>query len=120
MKPERKILEVNIKEGMPYVQEAIARFNIYFKDALRMRLPVLKVVHGYGSSGKGGRIRRELHKHLENLKNSGQVKLFVPGERWDIFDPDAREVIDACGKLRSDTDLGRYNMGITIVLIEKR
>jgi hypothetical protein len=118
LKPAVSLIEVNIKDGMPFADQAISRFNIYLNDAVKMKYRVLKVVHGYGSTGKGGRIRTELLKHLESLKSSGRIKLFVPGDKWDIFDADAREIINTCRELSSDSDLGSFNKGITIILIK--
>jgi len=47
----------------------------------------VKVIHGYGSSGKGGAIRSAIREQLAQWQREGKVLKVVPGENWSIFDP---------------------------------
>jgi DNA-nicking Smr family endonuclease len=38
-----------------------------------------KIIHGYGSTGKGGRLRKATIKLLEESKTNGLIKEFVIG-----------------------------------------
>ena len=117
MTEDQAVTEINIKTGMPVVDEALRRFDAALAGARKSPCVIMKVIHGYGSSGPGGKIRTGLHRHLEALLRTGRIKAFVPGDRWDIFDAGARELLDICGDLRDDTDLGRFNRGVTLVRI---
>ena len=59
-----KIKTVNIKEDFPPCDVAV--FNLYkaiFENE-RMGFEVLKIVHGYGSHGKGGEIKKAVKDNL--------------------------------------------------------
>ena len=108
---------VNIEEGMPLVDAAMRRTTFEIAQAKRGGYVALKIIHGYGSSGSGGRIRTELQKYLGRMKVKKEIKLFVPGERFDIFDAETQKLLEACREISSDRDLNRHNNGITVVLL---
>ncbi len=108
---------VNLEEGMPLVDAAIRRATFEIKNAHRTGVTAIKFIHGYGSSGTGGRIRVELQKYLMRLRNKKEIRLFVPGERFEIFDQDTQKLLAACRELSRDSDLNRHNNGITVVLL---
>ncbi len=109
---------VNIEEGMPTVDQAIRRLTFELRTAKAHQIRVIKLIHGYGSSGTGGKLRIELRKYLDRQRQLGQVSGFVPGEQFTIFEADARNLLTACPELRSDRDLERHNNGITYVLLK--
>ena len=111
--------ELNIKEGMPYVDQALARFSLGLQEARRSGCKGVKVIHGYGSSGRGGKIRTALHALLEQLRISGKIITYIPGDRWSIFDKDTRTVMDIYAPFRTDPDLDRFNRGMTVILLKK-
>jgi len=109
--------EVNIKDGMPIVNDAIKRVTYNVKNAGTMGVSAIKLIHGYGSTGKGGGIRIETRKYLERLKSRREIKDFVIGENFSIFDEGTRKAFLVCDALRKDSDLERHNNGITIVIL---
>jgi len=102
---------------MPTSQQAVKRMTFEIHMAKSQGLKALKLIHGYGSSGAGGRIRVESRKYLDTLARRGVIRFYVPGERWSIFDADAREALALCPALRSDSDLERHNNGVSFVLL---
>ena len=46
---------------------------------------IFKVVHGYGSSGVGGKIRRRVRTGAAKLVEAGKLKGVVFGEDWGPF-----------------------------------
>jgi hypothetical protein len=71
---------VNLKQGMPTVEQAIARLARELHQAALERRRVLTLIHGYGSSGAGGIIREEVRARLQFLKHQGQLSEIVCGE----------------------------------------
>ncbi|HVP11606.1 MAG TPA: Smr/MutS family protein [Phycisphaerae bacterium] len=108
---------VSIKSGMPTVEEARARLKVELDRARSEGSLVLKLIHGYGSSGVGGTLRRGVRASLRKRLKEGQIRAFVPGEQWDIFNEAARRILEECPELASDQDLNHYNEGITLVLL---
>ena len=107
----------NLEQGMPTVEQARIRLEQAFRTARAQRCKALKLIHGYGSSGKGGAIRREIQNILSAQKRAGKVKLFAPGEDFSPFYSDARLIIEKCPVLAKDRDYAASNHGITIVLL---
>ena len=109
--------EVNIKSGLPTVDEAIRRITYNLKNAGPLGVSAIKFIHGYGSTGAGGGIRVEARKYLERQKARGQIKDYITGEAFSIFDESTRKAFLVCDDLRRDSDLERHNNGVTIVIL---
>ena len=108
---------VNLEDGRPTASQAIKRLTFELHHTKRLGASAVKLIHGYGSSGSGGRIRIEARAYLEREMRKGIVKAIIPGESFSIFDERTRKALDVCGELRKDSDLDRHNNGITIVLV---
>jgi ABC-type multidrug transport system ATPase subunit len=85
--------------------------------ARRQKTAFLKVIHGYGSSGTGGEIRIAAQKRLHELKEAGQIRGCIFGEDWSKSDSTTWQLLQVHPELKSDSDLGRRNQGITVVLL---
>ena len=109
--------EINIKSDLPTVDDAIKRITYNVANARSFGVSAIKLIHGYGSSGKGGGIRTGARRYLENLKSRRQIKDYIRGEDFSIFDEGTRNAFLLCDDLRRDSDLERHNNGITIVLL---
>jgi hypothetical protein len=108
---------INLEEGRPTADVAIRRLKDELARVKVQRAKAVKLIHGYGSSGTGGVLRIAVRKELERMKNRGAIKVFVPGENFEIFSLDTIKMLDSCNTLRNDRDLGRFNNGITMVLL---
>ncbi|MCX5653173.1 MAG: Smr/MutS family protein [Planctomycetota bacterium] len=115
-----RIRTLNIKSDRPSVDEARQRLKQAIVDARRDKVAVLKLIHGYGSSGVGGAIRDAIRSSLRRRVKEGLVAEFIPGESWSIFDPAARRLLELCQELGKDSDLDRHNEGITVILIDSQ
>lgn len=102
---------------MPSVQEALQRLEREIVLARNGRVALLKIIHGYGSTGAGGDIRIAVEKRLHELSAGGQIRGCIFGENWSKADEATWRVIQTQSELKSDSDLGRRNLGITIVLL---
>ena len=109
--------EVNIKSDMPTVDDAIRRITYNIKNAGVLGVSAIKLIHGYGSSGKGGAIRTEARKYLDRQVQRRQIKSYITGEDFSIFDDATRKAFLVCDGLRRDSDIERHNNGITIVIL---
>ena len=109
--------EVNIKSDMPTVDDAIRRITYNIKNAPALGVTAIKFIHGYGASGKGGAIREEARKYLDRQIARSQIKFYIKGEDFSIFDESTRKAFAICDGLRHDSDLERHNNGVTIVIL---
>lgn len=115
MAKKGSIREVNIKATMPTVEEARRHLLDELASAKAGGIRILKVIHGYGSSGVGGKLRGALRRSLALRKKEGAIKNFIAGEDWSLFNEEARALCDRFPALRDDPDYSRENPGITIV-----
>ena len=110
------IWEVNLELGRPSADEALRRLEHELAAKRHLRAKAMKIIHGYGSSGKGGRIRTASRKYLRAAQEQGRIYAVLPGERLTIFDEAARRLMARCPALRDDCDRERYNCGVTFVI----
>lgn len=78
---------------------------------------LLKLIHGYGSTGAGGDIRIAVQKRLIEMAQSGQIRGCIFGEDWSKSDETTWKLLQSNRDLKNDPDLGRNNRGITVVII---
>ena len=109
--------EINVKSDMPTVNDAIRRITYNIKNSPALGTKALKIIHGYGASGKGGAIRVESRKYLDRQVANGQIQYYIKGEDFSIFDETTRKAFALCDELRRDSDLERHNNGITIIIL---
>ena len=108
---------IDIKSDMPIVQEAIARLK-YEIIGCKKTEKIVKVLHGYGSTGVGGGIKKATHHELKRLKTSKMIKDFIPGEGFDLLSGYSSVIAKYKELLKSDSDYGRSNDGITYVILK--
>ncbi|MBM2839726.1 MAG: hypothetical protein HW412_254 [Bacteroidetes bacterium] len=78
-------------------------------------LRVLKIIHGYGSSGKGGSTKEAVRNWT--FRNRHKFKTVVDGEDYDLYDATTAVMRTEVGPY-NDSDLGAANAGITIVWVK--
>lgn len=111
-------IELNIKQDGPYVEEALDRLTEYLRKSLEVGIKAIILIHGYGSSGEGGRIKWAIHEALENNRYSDRVVEYHYGE--DVaYGSEAYHAL-----LRRRPGLKRYlkrfkegNAGMTVLLL---
>ena len=79
---------LDMEYGHPSSREAVLRLDTELAVARKKGVRVLKIIHGYGSSGKGGKLRASLRTALMRQKEPG-IGRVVAGESWSIFDADS-------------------------------
>ncbi len=77
-------------------------------------LRVLKVIHGYGSGGKGGGTKLVVRNwaYLQRKR----LRAIIPGEAYDLSGDDAVEMRKEVG-IFPDEDFGAANPGITYLWV---
>jgi len=111
------IKTADIKSDMPTADQALRRLAGALITARITGTAAVKIIHGYGSTGAGGRIRAEARRYLEEQRRRGKVRAVLPGEDFSIFDEATLRAFALCPDLRRDSDLERHNNGVTIVIL---
>ncbi len=108
---------VNLERGLPTVAQALVRLDNELETSRRQGFRVLTLIHGYGSSGKGGAIKDAVRRRLQYYKHQGRVGEVVPGEDFSTRSGLGRQLLRRFSTLSTHGDLNRYNRGITLVVL---
>jgi hypothetical protein len=111
------IKTVDLKSDKPLVRQALQRLERELALARQEKAKLLKLIHGYGSSGAGGDIRIAVQKRLLEMTDGNQIRACIFGENWSKSDVTSWRLLQSHPALKSDSDLGRGNRGVTIVLL---
>ena len=65
----QEIKLVNLENGRPRVKQALMQLDFEIQNGRTGNLKVLKIIHGYGSSGVGGTLRIAVREFLSLTKN---------------------------------------------------
>ncbi len=108
---------INLKQGMPTVEQALLRLDRELAQARLEHRRVLTLIHGYGSSGAGGLIRQEVRDRLLYLQHRGGISAVIFGEDFSSRSGPCRDLLRRFPVLRQHHDLNRGNPGITLVVV---
>jgi hypothetical protein len=112
------MLIFNVETDMPPLEEARRRVLEEVRRAKAGGARALKIIHGYGSSGKGGKLRHGLRKSFALRKKEGAIRDFIAGEDFSIFNPVTLALLEAVPELRGDPDLDATNEGVTVLWLK--
>ena len=108
----------DLELGAPLVEEAIAKFEQYLEVASNAGFKTMLVIHGYGSSGKGGEIRKTLRDNLEHNFYSDRVIDYYLGEDLKEGNAAYSELIKRRPTLKKQkTQFKNSNAGVTLLLL---
>lgn len=107
----------NIEKFMPTVYQAEILVKNNIETYRKKGIKVFKIIHGYGSTGKGGGLRTGIRAYLSQLKKVNIITDFIAGEDWSVFNETTRKVLDLDNSFRKDSDLDKMNSGVTIIII---
>lgn len=99
------------------MQEALQRLEREISIARREKIGLLKLIHGYGSTGAGGDIRIAVQARLREMAEQGLIGCCIFGEDWSKSNAEAWQLMQAQPDAKKDSDLGRRNQGITIIVL---
>lgn len=111
------IKTIIIKHGMPSVEQARMRLQDELRKARQSGVKVLKLVHGYGSSGVGGDLRIALQSTLRQMALQHEIGDCIYGENWRTGDERSWGLLKRMPELKNDSDLGKSNKGVTIIIL---
>ncbi len=113
----RQVVTLNIKTGLPLADDAINRMQSGVAIERANGTRVVRIIHGWGSSGRGGTIRERVHQELASMRARGTIIDYIPGEEFSISSEKGDRLLLACPELRTQMVQDRRNPGITFVLL---
>lgn len=114
---EREATIINLEERNPTVDVAMSKLDMELMTLRRIKVKMVKIIHGYGSSGKGGSIRVATRNRLREMEKTGKIQAFCRGEDFGPFEKSGRDLITLEPAFRKDKDWAKNNDGVTMVLL---
>jgi DNA-nicking Smr family endonuclease len=109
---------INLEAGGPTAEEAMERLTTQVRAASEAGIRALIVIHGYGSSGSGGKIKWAVRDALQNNYFSDRVDEYYFGESLAFGSSGYQAVIKRRASLKqylSQFKIG--NAGMTVLLM---
>ncbi|HEY6951078.1 MAG TPA: Smr/MutS family protein [Bacteroidota bacterium] len=75
---------------------------------------VLKIIHGYGKSGRGGTLKETVLNW--SYRNKRRIRGVIAGEQYSVHNKLTQEMRRVCGQV-FDSDLEAANPGVTIIWV---
>lgn len=104
-------------KGMPFVEPALDHLKVVIEEARRVEIDALTIIHGYGSSGKGGVIRKECRSLLDYMCSIGELTDYVTGEDFHRRNGLVKNLLNRFPQLSTNKNLNKNNRGITLVIL---
>jgi hypothetical protein len=79
--PHSDTMVLNLKFDSPSAEEALDRLTIGLRRASEVGIKAIILIHGYGASGEGGKIKWAVHDALNNNYFSDRVDEYHFGEQ---------------------------------------
>ena len=112
------LVTINLKQGLPTVDEAMVRMDRELSSAIASGAQIARIIHGWGSGGKGGAIRDEVRRKLAVLQRQNRIGTVATGEEFSDRSVAGRQLMSRLPQLRDDrSNFG--NPGITMVALGK-
>ncbi|MCL7487955.1 MAG: Smr/MutS family protein [Desulfobulbaceae bacterium] len=106
---------VNLERGMPLVRDALQRLALELETASMTGCRALVLIHGYGSSGRGGAIKEAVRCKLQLWLEQKAISQVLPGEEGGRRSGAARQIAKRYPDLADFVQ--KFNPGITVVIM---
>lgn len=111
-------IELNIKSGNPTVEEALDRLTRVVRELHDLDVKAIVLIHGYGSTGKGGRIKWAVHEALEHNQYADRIEGYYFGEQVPYGSQACQDLLKQRPGLRQYLKHFKVgNAGMTILLL---
>jgi hypothetical protein len=112
------VVELNIKHGNPSVEDALNILAVKIRELQELGVKAIILIHGYGSSGEGGLIKRAIHGALELNHYADRVAEYFYGENVPYGSPAYHDLMKKRPSLKQYMRHFRAsNAGMTVLLL---
>lgn len=108
---------VNLEQGRPLVETALKRLEQEISVARSQNVRVLTLIHGYGSSGKGGSIRVECRKLLAYLVQQNKLNGCIHGEKFNKRSGAGKALLRRFPGIEQSCGADFRNPGVSIAIL---
>ncbi len=110
-----KCKTIDLEEYRPSADDELKLLQEQIHATRLSKMKALLIIHGYDSSGIGGKIRTKIRPWLIAQETKGKIKAVVLGENFDVYNAKAREINNKYSYFKKYYN--QCNHGVTIILI---
>ena len=114
-KTRERVIRSNLEAGLPTVVQALERLERDLREARACGAKLVLIIHGYGSSGRGGKIRDAVRRELGRKLAREEVKAVTPGENYSSTTNAGRDLLSRFRELQPTERSDSNNPGLTII-----
>ena len=104
---------INIKEGMPAVEEGLQHLERSILHAKNQGISLIRIIHGYGSGGRGGKLKEATRHCLARLQTRHTIRRYFCGEDYSPTNESGRNLLRKYPSLKKHIRTDQNNPGIT-------
>lgn len=116
-KIRERVISSNLEAGLPTAEQASERLERTLREARSCGAKVVRLIHGYGSTGRGGKIREAVRRELGRKLARGEVRGVVHGENYSANANAARDLLSRFKELKATERPDTLNPGLTVIEI---
>jgi hypothetical protein len=116
-KTRERVISRNLEAGLPSADQALEKLERTLRKARSCGTKVIRLIHGYGSTGWGGKIRDAVRRELGRMLARGEVSLVINGENYSPTTNAGRDLISRFKELKTTERSDSSNPGLTIIEI---
>jgi len=116
-KTRERVISSNLERGLPSAEQALERLERTLREARACGAKVARLIHGYGSTGRGGKIREAVRRELGRKLARGEIRAVVHGENYSPNANDARDLLARFKELKTTERSDSGNLGLTLIEI---
>jgi hypothetical protein len=116
-KTRERLITSNLEFGLPSAEQALERLERALREARSCGAKVIRLIHGYGSTGRGGKIRDAVRRELGRKLARCEIRAAVHGENYSSATNSGRELLSRFKELKNTERSDSSNPGLTIIEI---
>ncbi len=109
------IRTINLKSNRPTAAEGIQQLEREISSAQYQRIKIVRIIHGWGSSGTGGTLKTASHRALRSMQAKHLIKTFLSGDDYSEATQAGQALMRRHPALKNSLRTDRNNPGITFV-----
>lgn len=115
--PKDSFVTMNLEEGMPLVKEALCKLEAEIGKYKRSGVRVIRCIHGWGSSGTGGEIRKKVIPRLRSKKQNGSIRHYYNYDTSSQSSEDFQKLLSLCPEYAERFKKDKKNKGVSYILL---
>lgn len=112
---QERVISSNLEAGLPSAEQSLERLERTLREARSCKAKVVRLIHGYGSTGRGGKIRDAVRRELGRKLARGEICAVVHGDNYSSTTNAGRDLLSRFKELKTTERSDSSNPGLTII-----